>query len=51
MLNKDRKCSGAIDNAMRVICKDMKGENIPDMVKPIHLPFFSTGAGKELVSD
>ena len=48
MLNK----STAVDNAVGAIHKDSEGENIPDIAgKTNYFPFFSTGAGKESVSE
>ena len=49
---KGRIYSRVIDNAMGIIYKDSEGKYIPMVgAKPTNLPFFSIGAGKELVSE
>ena len=49
---KYRTYSGTIDNVMGIIMKIWKVRISPTLgVKPTHLPFFSVGAGEELVSE
>ena len=47
MHNKCRTYTGAIDNAMGVISKDLEGENVPDIMgKANQLPFSQQGQEK-----
>ena len=49
---KGRAYSRVTDNLISVICKNAESESIPDIgAKPTHLPFFSTGLGKESVPE
>ena len=49
MLNKGGTYSGAIDNAMSIICMDLKGENIPDIrSKTNPSPLFLSGRRKRI---